>query len=92
MRCCACSARAGWRSCTSRASPTSSALVALKELRALHADDPALRAALPARGAAGRLAHHPNVVTVYEYFEHDGMPYMAMEYLERGSLRPSSAG
>ena len=28
------------------------------------------------------------MVTVYEYLEHDGTPYLAMEYLERGSLRP----
>ena len=31
---------------------------------------------------------HPNIVTVHEYFEHDGMPYIAMEYVARGSLRP----
>ena len=31
---------------------------------------------------------HPSIVTVFDYFEHDGVPYIAMEYLERGSLRP----
>ncbi len=31
--------------------------------------------------------NHPNVVTIYEYFEHDGMPFIAMEYFERGTLR-----
>jgi serine/threonine protein kinase len=31
---------------------------------------------------------HANIVTVYDYFEHDGTPYIAMEYLERGALRP----
>ena len=62
--------------------------VALKELRALHDDDPsyAQRFLREAR-LAGSLTD-PNVVTVYEYFEHDGTPYLAMEYLERGSLRP----
>jgi serine/threonine protein kinase len=35
---------------------------------------------------AGSL-NHPNIVTVHEYFEHGGVPYIAMEYLPRGSLR-----
>jgi hypothetical protein len=63
-------------------------LVALKELRALHDDDPSCaRRFLREAQMAGSLSD-PNVVTVYEYLEHDGTPYMAMEYLERGSLRP----
>ena len=36
---------------------------------------------------AGSLSH-PNIVTVHDYFEHDGTPYIAMEYVEGGSLRP----
>src|SRR6201986_1457648 len=36
---------------------------------------------------AGSL-NHPNIVTVLEYFEHDGVPYIAMEYVPGGSLRP----
>src|SRR3989304_7520517 len=31
---------------------------------------------------------HPNIVTVHEYFEHEGTPFISMEYIERGSLRP----
>src|SRR3954463_13041422 len=31
---------------------------------------------------------HPNIVTVFDFFEHEGAPYIAMEYVERGSLRP----
>ena len=31
---------------------------------------------------------HPNIVTVHDYFEHDGTPYISMEYIERGWLRP----
>ena len=36
---------------------------------------------------AGSL-NHPNVVTVYDFLEQDGVPYIAMEYLDGGSLRP----
>src|SRR5829696_8887393 len=63
-------------------------LVALKELAAFHAADPdfARRFVRESR-LAGSLVH-PNVITVFDYFEHAGTPYIAMEYLERGSLRP----
>jgi tRNA A-37 threonylcarbamoyl transferase component Bud32 len=63
-------------------------LVALKELRALGLDDPSLarRFLLEAR-VSGSISH-PNIVTVHDYFEDDGIPYIAMEYLARGSLRP----
>ena len=36
---------------------------------------------------AGSLSH-PNIVTVYEYLEEAGTPFIAMEYVPRGSLRP----
>jgi serine/threonine protein kinase len=61
--------------------------IALKQLSALHVGDPALTARfLRESQMAGSLAH-PNIVTVHDYFEHDGVPYIAMEYLPRGSLR-----
>src|SRR3954451_17934004 len=31
---------------------------------------------------------HPNVVTVHDLLEHEGTPYIAMEYVSGGSLRP----
>ena len=63
-------------------------LVALKELAAFHAADPAFaRRFVRESRLAGSLVH-PNVITVFDYFEHAGTPYIAMEYLERGSLRP----
>src|SRR5215813_9312038 len=63
-------------------------LVALKELRGLHAADPlAAQRFLREARMAGSLSH-PNIVGVHDYFEHDGTPYIAMEYIERGSLRP----
>ena len=62
--------------------------VALKELRAFVESEPALaRRFLREARLAGSLSH-PNIVTVHDYFEHEGTPYMAMEYLSRGSLRP----
>ena len=63
-------------------------LVALKELSAPHAEDPdwASRFLRESR-LAGSLTH-ANIVTVFDYFEAGGTPFIAMEYLERGSLRP----
>src|SRR3954447_3967060 len=62
--------------------------VALKELGAFHASDPSFaQRFLRESRVAGSLSH-PNICTVHDYFEHDGTPYIAMEYIERGSLRP----
>jgi serine/threonine protein kinase len=61
--------------------------VALKELAAFHASDPSFaQRFLRESRVAGSLSH-PNIVTVHDYFEDDGTPYIAMEYVERGSLR-----
>jgi serine/threonine protein kinase len=63
-------------------------LVALKELSAFRQSDRAFtRRFLRESQVAGSLSH-PNIVTVHEYFETDGVPYIAMEYVARGSLRP----
>ena len=62
-------------------------LVALKAVHGLHANagDFAKRFTRESR-LAGSLNHH-NIVTVYEYVEADQTPYIAMEYVARGSLR-----
>src|SRR6478735_4749072 len=66
--------------------------VALKELGAFHASDPSFaQRFLRESRVAGSLSH-PNICTVHDYFEHDGTPYIAMEYIERGSLRPYVGG
>jgi serine/threonine protein kinase len=61
--------------------------VALKELAAFHAaDQAAVERFLNESRIAGSLSH-PNIVTVHDFFEHEGVPFIAMEYLERQSLR-----
>ena len=61
--------------------------VALKELRVHRADDPqlVLRFAREAQMVAS--LSHPNVVTVHDFFEDDGLTYIVMELLKGGSLR-----
>jgi tRNA A-37 threonylcarbamoyl transferase component Bud32 len=62
--------------------------VALKELDRFGAADQKVFTSRFVREAklAGSLGH-PNIVTVLDYFEHEGRPYIAMEHLEGGSLR-----
>ncbi|HSI79033.1 MAG TPA: protein kinase [Solirubrobacterales bacterium] len=63
-------------------------LVALKELSRQAVDDPSFAQRFVRESRlAGSLAH-PNIVVVHEYFEHEGTPYIAMEYVPGGSLRP----
>ena len=62
--------------------------VALKELGAFHASDPAFAERFLRESQLAGSLSHPNIVTVHEYFEHEGTPFIAMEYLPRGSMRP----
>jgi serine/threonine protein kinase len=62
--------------------------VALKELASFRASDPAFVERFLRESRLTGSLNHPNIVTVYEYFEHDGAPFIAMEYFARGSLRP----
>ena len=62
--------------------------VALKELAGLWATDPTATARFLREARLAGSLNHPNIVTVHEYFEHGGIPFIAMEYLPRGPLRP----
>jgi predicted Ser/Thr protein kinase len=66
--------------------PTLDRDVALKRLH-LETNDPtvAQRFVREAQLAAG--LDHPNIVTLYDFFEDDGIAYIAMEYVRGGSLR-----
>src|SRR3954463_9046954 len=72
--------------------PDLNRLVALKELGGLRTPEPsfAQRFLREAR-VAGSLSH-PNIVTVHEFFEDGGIPYIAMEYVPGGTLRPHMEG
>src|SRR3954466_1080801 len=61
-------------------------LVALKELD-LQARDPKLVERFLEGSRIASSLHHPNIVAVHDFFEHDGVPYISMEFVERGSLR-----
>ena len=62
--------------------------VALKELSPHHAGDPSFAQRFVEESRVAGAMSHPSIVTVHEFFEHDGIPYIAMEYMPRGSLRP----
>ena len=62
--------------------------VALKELAAMHAADKTSNARFLREAKLAGSLSHGNVLTLHDAFEHEGVPYIAMEYLRRGSLRP----
>lgn len=61
--------------------------VALKELAPYQAADTTFAGRFVEESRLAGSMSHANVVTVHEYFEEGGVPYIAMEYLPHGSLR-----
>lgn len=69
--------------------------VAVKVLSERYADNEAVRGRFTREGlAAARLSNAPSTITIFDVGEHDGRPYIVMEYLAGGSLadRLSSEG
>ena len=63
-------------------------LAALKELAGLNADDPSFAERFLRESRVAGSLNHESIVTVYEYFTDGGTPFIAMELMEGGSLRP----
>src|SRR3954447_23093777 len=63
-------------------------LVALKELSALRQSDHSFTERFLRESRLAGSLNPPNIVTVHDYFESEGTPYIAMEYVPGGSLRP----
>src|SRR5947209_8008008 len=60
--------------------------VAVKVLHAALADDTAFLRRFRAEAQLAASLHHPHIVTVHDWGEHD-VPFMVLELLEGGSLR-----
>ena len=63
-------------------------LVALKELLELQREDAEMVGRFVRESRLAGALNHESIVTVLDVFEHDGVRYIAMEYVPRGSLRP----
>src|SRR5215216_6396812 len=60
--------------------------VVLKRLD-LESDDPTLAQRFVGEARLAATLDHQNIVTLFDFFEDDGEPYIAMEYVAGGSLR-----
>jgi len=68
-------------------------VVAVKMLAERHARNDDVRARFKREAlAAAQLSGHRNVVTVFDVGEHDGRPFIVMEYLEGGSVHDRLRG
>jgi serine/threonine protein kinase/WD40 repeat protein len=61
-------------------------IVALKVIRSAVQADPKHLARFQVEAEAAARLQHPNIAQIYEVGRHEGLPYLAMEYVDGGSL------
>jgi len=66
--------------------PSLNRFVALKMVRAVDASNQELLALFRSEARVVASLRHPRIVQVYDFGEHDGLPYLAMELIECGTL------
>jgi len=66
--------------------PTIGRMVAIKKVTSVFSDDPLLLKRFYREAHSTGKLQHPNIVTVYDLGDQDGVPYLVMEYLEGDSL------
>jgi serine/threonine protein kinase len=66
--------------------------VAIKVLPAIMSRDETFRARFEQEARAVAQLHHPNILTVFDYGDEDGMAYLVMEYAAGGTLKDRIAG
>jgi eukaryotic-like serine/threonine-protein kinase len=60
--------------------------VALKMVRSVDATNQELLARFRSEARAVASLHHPHIVQVYDFGQHNGLPFLAMELIEGGTL------
>jgi serine/threonine-protein kinase len=66
--------------------PILNRLVALKMVRTIDADNPEILARFRGEARVVAALHHPHIVQVFDYGQHNGLPYITMELITKGSL------
>jgi eukaryotic-like serine/threonine-protein kinase len=67
-------------------------LVAVKMMLGCALDDPTDKTRFHAEAVAVAQVQHPNVIQIYDVGESNGVPYLAVEYLDGGTLEQKMAG